>query len=216
MEVSLNSIDSNTINMFFQQGLFYFFATISILSAIMMIVAKNPVRSVLSLIVTFFSMGALWVLLEAEFLAMTLVLVYVGAVMVLFMFVIMMLDIEYATITSGFTRYLPIGLCVSVLVAVGLIFAVGPQTFGLQHFALPKPLEPGTSPVTLLGTLLYTEYLYPFEIAGILLLVAIIAAITLTFRGRQYRKTQNIAEQVRVRKEDRVRLVQMRSSKEAI
>lgn len=198
-----------------QQVLFYFFAGLTIFSAIMVIASRNPVRSVLSLVVGFFSMGALWILLEAEFLAMTLVLVYVGAVMVLFLFVVMMLDIEYAYIKSSFTRYLPVGLCVSALVVMGLIYAVGPQNFGLEYFNA-SPLPENASNATELGTLLYTQYLYPFEIAGLLLLVAIIAAINLTFRGTKHRKTQNPADQIRVQKADRLRLVKMQSSKEPV
>lgn len=192
--------------------LFYFFSAITLLSAIMVIVAKNPVRSVLSLIITFFSMAALWLLLEAEFLALTLLLVYVGAVMVLFLFVIMMLDIDFAALRSGFTRYLPIGLCVSVLVIVGLITAVGPETFGIKHFVSPTPNPPDFSNVQALGTLLYTEYLYPFEIAGFLLLVAIIAAISLTFRGRRFNKALNPAVQVQVTKSERLKIVKMEPS----
>jgi len=194
-----------------QQILFYFFAGLTLLSAIMVIVARNPVRSVLSLVVSFFSMGALWILLEAEFLAMTLVLVYVGAVMVLFLFVVMMLDIDHAYVKSSFTRYLPIGLGVSVLVALGLIYAVGPENFGLEQFTDSMP-PASSSNATLLGTLLYSQYLYPFEIAGFLLLVAIIAAINLTFRGTKHRKTQNSADQIRVQKKDRLRIVKMPTS----
>lgn len=208
MDMNLD-MSFNSITTLFQQVLFYCFALVAVFSAIFMIVAKNPVRSVLSLVVTFFAMGALWVLLGAEFLAMTLVLVYVGAVMVLFMFVIMMLDIEYATIRSGFIRYLPIGIIVSVLVAICLIYSVAPQSFNLETIAPPKPYT-GESNVTALGTLLYTQYLYPFEIAGILLLVAIIAAISLTFRGLRNRKVQNPASQVSVTKEDRLRIVKMK------
>lgn len=193
--------------------LFYFFSAVVIFSAISVIVAKNPVRSVLSLIVTFFAMGSLWLLLEAEFLAIALVLVYVGAVMVLFLFVVMMLDIDYATMRSAFTKYLPIGLCISVLVIVGLIYSVGPQTFGLAHFPVPFSHPEGFSNVKTLGTLLYTQYLYPFEIAGILLLVAIIAAISLTFRGRRHNKAPEPAVQVQVTKESRLKIVKMQADK---
>lgn len=203
---------SPTLTLNLQHGLFYFFATMGIVSALMVIVAKNPVRSVLSLILTFFAMGSLWILLDSEFLAMTLVLVYVGAVMVLFLFVIMMLDIDVATLESGFTRYLPLGLFVSVLVGAGIIYAVGPQTFGLSQMPLPEAPPPHISNVTLLGTLLYTNYLYPFELAGILLLIAIISAISLTFRGKQYNKAPEPSKQLEVRKEDRIRLVSMNSA----
>lgn len=195
---------------------FYFFASIAIVSAIFVIIAKNPVRSVLSLIVTFFAMGSLWILLESEFLALTLVLVYVGAVMVLFLFVVMMLDIEYAAIKSFFTAYLPIGIGISALVVISLIYAVGPRSDALFALKTPVPYPDNLDLVTTLGTLLYTEYLYPFLVAGILLLVAIIAAISLTYRGQRHRKVQNPDKQIAVRKEDRLRIIKMPATKESL
>lgn len=199
-----------TVAVGLQEILFYFFAIISVISALSVIIAKHPVRSVLSLIVTFFAVGSLWLILEAEFLAITLVLVYVGAVMVLFMFVIMMLDIEVATLQSRFTRYLPIGLFIAVLVGLIIIYSVGPQIFGTANVPPPEPLPPKVSNVAALGNLLYTQYLYPFELAGILLLIAIIAAISLTFRGKQFNKAPEPANQLEVRKEDRLRIVKMK------
>lgn len=193
-----------------EQLVFYGFSALAILSASMVIVSKNPVRAVLFLILTFFATASLWVMLEAEFLAVTLVLVYVGAVMVLFLFVVMMLDIELASLREGFARYLPVGLCVSVLVVVGLIYAVGPRDFGLLKIPSPEPAA-NFSNAQALGTLLYTEYLYPFELAGVLLLIAIIAAIALTFRGRRENKSPNPAWQVSVQKKDRIRLVKLES-----
>jgi len=189
------------------QILFYAFSALAILSASQVILSKNPVRAVLYLVLTFFIMGGVWLLLEAEFLAITLVLVYVGAVMVLFLFVVMMLDVDLATVRSGFTRYLPLGLCVSVLVVVGLVYAVSQGQFGLEHFKTPEPLPASYSGVKHLGELLYTQYLYPFELAGILLLVAIIAAISLTFRGSRGSKAPAPDKQIQVSKKDRLRMV---------
>jgi NADH-quinone oxidoreductase subunit J len=189
------------------QILFYFFSAIAIFSASMVVMARNPVRAVLFLVLTFFVTGGLWLLLEAEFLAITLVLVYVGAVMVLFLFVVMMLDVELNSLRSGFTRYLPIGLCISVLVAVALVYAVGEKEFGAQLISVPVPHLKGYSHVKMLGELLFTRYLYPFELAGVLLLVAIVAAISLTFRGSRGTKAPLPSEQVKVSKKDRLRLV---------
>lgn len=198
-----------------QNAIFYFFSTLALLSGMMVIISRNPVRAVLSLILTFISMAALWILLEAEFLAITLILVYVGAVMVLFLFVVMMLDIKQATIREGFAKFLPLGICVSVLVVLGLVTAVGPEDFGLQKYAEPLPHTAEFSNIQTLGELLYTRYLYPFEIAGILLLVAIVASISLTFRRKidRLRKNSavNPAAQSQVTKKDRLRVLQMKS-----
>ena len=194
-----------------EQLVFYFFSTIALLSATMVIVSKNPVRAVLSLIVSFISMAALWLLLEAEFLAITLVLVYVGAVMVLFLFVIMMLDIELASIREGFSKFLPLGICVSVLVVLGLVAAVGPESFGLQKYSAPVSHAANFSNIEVLGELLYTQYLYPFEIAGVLLLVAIVAAIRLTFREKQKKPEQRL----QATKENRLRVLNIKSERNA-
>ncbi len=196
-----------------QQVMFYIFSGLALFAGSMVIVSKNPVRAVLFLVLTFISMSGLWMLLEAEFLAITLVLVYVGAVMVLFLFVVMMLDIELASVREGFSRYLPVGISVSVLVVVALVSAVGPKEFGLEKVPAPAPYPVDFSNVKALGELLYTQYLYPFEIAAILLLVAIIAAISLTFRGRRESKAPNPSQQVQVRKADRIRLVKMKPEK---
>ncbi len=146
-------------------------------------------------------------LLEAEFLSVILVLVYVGAVMVLFLFVVMMLDVELSSIREGFTRYLPLGFCVSVLVVICLVYVVGSKNFGISQVPLPMPHSSEYSNTLDLGVMLYTQYLYPFELAGVLLLVAIISAISLTFRGYRGRKKVDPGFQIQVRKEDRVRLV---------
>lgn len=189
--------------------IFYLFSIMAIGSAVAVITARNPVKSVLSLVITFFAMAGNWMILHAEFLSLVLLLVYVGAVMTLFLFVVMMLNIETESSHSGFVRYLPFGV-VLVLVMVAAIFvSVGPQYFGLQLVPLPAPVSADYSNLTELGRLLFTEFAYPFELAGVLLLAAIIAAITLTHREPRRRKVQNVGDQVSVRPEDRVRLVSM-------
>ncbi|WP_127476817.1 NADH-quinone oxidoreductase subunit J [Sulfurivermis fontis] len=195
--------------MTFEQILFYVFSAILVFSAGMVITVRNPVHAILFLVLSFFTSAALWLLLEAEFLAITLVLVYVGAVMVLFLFVVMMLDLNTAPLREGFARYLPVGLLVAVLVVAVMAMAVGQRHFGLEQVAVPVPHGADYSNTRELGLLLYTTYVYPFEIAAVILLVAIVAAIALTLRRRGGTKTQNIAEQVAVRRDDRVRLVQM-------
>jgi len=188
--------------------LFYFFSALTLGSAAMVILAKNPVRAVLFLVLTFFSMGGLWILLEAEFLAMTLVLVYVGAVMVLFLFVVMMLDIDIAALRSSFIRHLPIATAVSVLVVLALVTALVKGNWLLETGTVINNKVASYSDVKHLGELLYTQYLYPFELAGILLLVAIIAAISLTFRGPTgNRRVQDPSQQIAVSKKDRLRII---------
>ncbi|GAB4299156.1 MAG: NADH-quinone oxidoreductase subunit J [Thiohalomonadaceae bacterium] len=195
--------------MTFEQILFYAFSAILVFSAGMVITVRNPVHAILFLVLSFFTSAALWLLLEAEFLAITLVLVYVGAVMVLFLFVVMMLDLNTAPMREGFARYLPVGLLVAVLVVAVMAMAVGQRHFGLEQVAVPAPHGADYSNTRELGLLLYTTYVYPFEIAAVILLVAIVAAIALTLRRRDGTKTQNVAEQVAVRRDDRVRLVPM-------
>jgi len=192
------------------EALFFIFSSVALVSGSMVVVSKHPVRAVLSLVLTFFATGALWILLEAEFLALTLVLVYVGAVMVLFLFVVMTLDIDLAFLREGFARFLPIGILVALLVIGGLIFAVGKGEF-YPHVPFPTPFPADYSNIKTLGSLLYSEYLFPFEIAGVLLLVAIITAISLTFRGRRMSKVQDIGVQTAVTKEDRLTMVKMPS-----
>lgn len=191
--------------------IFYIFATVAVCSAVAVITVRNPVRSVLSLVVTFFSMAGIWMLLHAEFLSLILLLVYVGAVMTLFLFVVMMLNIDIEYKRSGFVRYLPFGIIV-VLLMMGLtIAAVGPHYFGMMQMPIPQPESADYSNTRQLGLLLYTDYAYPFEIAGVLLLAAMIAAITLAHRAPVRRKSQNPSEQITVRPEDRVRLINMPS-----
>ncbi|VVC75218.1 NADH-quinone oxidoreductase subunit J [Aquicella siphonis] len=189
--------------------IFYIFAAIAVCSAFAVISVRNPVRSVLSLVVTFFSMAGIWMMLRAEFLSLILLLVYVGAVMTLFLFVVMMLNIDVEYKRSGFVRYLPFGVILVLLLAGLTIAAVGPRYFGLSQMPVPLPEPADYSNIRQLGSLLYTEYAYPFEIAGVLLLAAIVAAITLTHRGPVKRKAQNVAEQLAVRPEDSVRLIKM-------
>lgn len=190
--------------------LFYCFAAILLFAATMVITVRNPVRAALFLVLAFFTSAAIWLMLEAEFLAITLVLVYVGAVLVLFMFVVMMLDIDTGTLKEGFSRYLPLGLFVAVLIVLELIAVLGATNFGLDQF--PAPEASTESNTKVLGRLLYTVYVYPFEIASVILTVAIVAAIMLTLRPHK-RKTQDPAQQVKVRSKDRVRLVKMASEK---
>lgn len=190
--------------------LFYCFAAILLFAATMVITVRNPVRAALFLVLAFFTSAAIWLMLEAEFLAITLVLVYVGAVLVLFLFVVMMLDIDTSILKEGFTRYLPLGLLVATLIVLELIAVLGAANFGLEQVPVPEAAE--GSNTKMLGRLLYTVYVYPFEIASVILTVAIVAAITLTLRPSK-RKTQDPAKQVLVRSTDRLRLVKMASEK---
>lgn len=191
--------------------IFYVFALIAVCSAVSVITVRNPVRSVLSLVVTFFAMSGIWMMLRAEFLSLILLLVYVGAVMTLFLFVVMMLNIDVEYQRSGFVRYLPFGIVV-VLLMTGLVMAaVGPEYFGFAKVPLPPLEDADHSNLAELGRLLFTDYAYPFEIAGVILLAAIIAAITLTHREPRQRKVQNVSDQIAVRPEDRIRLIKMPS-----
>ena len=188
------------------EAVFYLFGGVSTLAALGVITSRNPVYSVLFLVLAFFSTACIWLLLEVEFLAITLVLVYVGAVMVLFLFVVMMLDINLAKLRSGFASYLPVGILVAVAMVsqlVILIWSRGLDTQVLEYTGADR------SNTRMLGESLFTEYLYPFEIAGFVLLVAIVAAISLTHRRRPETKYQDPSRQVRVRRDERVRLVQM-------
>lgn len=194
----------------FEKFLFYVFALITLWAAGMVITRRNPVHSVLFLVLAFVGSAALWLLLEAEFLGIVLVLVYVGAVMVLFLFVVMMLDIDIATLRAGFIRYLPIGILIAAVMAVEIFLIVGPDNFGLAAFPPPEAAGPDATNAADLGRVLYTVYLYPVEIAAVILLVAIVAAIRLTLRRRPGNKCVDPSRQVRVKKGPaRVRLVKM-------
>ena len=198
------------------QFLFYAFASMLVISALLVITVRNPVRAALFLVLTFISSSGIWLLMQAEFLAIALVLVYVGAVMVLFL--VMMLDINLARLKEGFVRYLPIGIGVAALfggMLIFLIYQVKHDTFVTKMRTLfpPSPKPADYSNTEELGSVLYTVYVYPFEIASVILLVAIVAAIALTLRRRPTTKYQNPEEQVQVKRDDRVRMVKMDSEK---
>ncbi len=194
------------------QMIFYFYSALAVFSGMMVVSSKSTVRSALFLVLTFFCMAALWLLLHAEFLALILVLVYVGAVMTLFLFVVMMLNLDRVELREGFVRFFPVGI-VMVLIIFGLTaIVVGPDRFGLDNIALPKPLPVDFSNIASLGAVLYTNYAYPFEVAAVLLLTAIIAAISLTHHERKPHKSQVISAQIAVRPQDRMRLVKMPSA----
>ncbi|MEN8179203.1 MAG: NADH-quinone oxidoreductase subunit J [Pseudomonadota bacterium] len=199
--------------MTFEKLIFYVLAAVLIISATMVITRRNPVHAALSLILAFVASSGIWMLAEAEFLAIVLVLVYVGAVMVLFLFVLMMLDIDVATLRAGFIKLLPLGILMAVAMAAELILVVGPENFGLDKFAAPARHAADYSNTEELGSVLYTVYMYPFEIAAVILLVAIIAAIGLTMRRRPDSKYIDPATQVAVKRKDRVRLVSMDAEK---
>jgi NADH-quinone oxidoreductase subunit J len=196
------------------QVLFYVFGTILVLSSLGVIVSRNPVFSALGLVMCFVTSAAIWLLLEAEFLAVVLVLVYVGAVMVLFLFVVMMLDINLAELREGFTRFAWLGWLTALAVIVeivGVVWARGGLGLDVSRGGTPHP--PDHSNTLELGRVLYTKYAYPLELAAMLLLVAIVAAITLTMRHRRGLKKQDVDAQVAVRAADRVRLVKMEPEK---
>ena len=194
--------------------LFYFFSAVLIGASLGVIFSRNPVHAVMFLVLAFFQSAVLWLLIGAEFLALVLVLVYVGAVMVLFLFVVMMLDINVERVQGGLTRYAPLGVLVAALMVtelVQVIWARGQtESAGMGFAEVPA----GYSNTEALGAVLYTEHVYAFEIAAVVLLLAIVAAITLTMRKRPGLKLQNIAAQVAVRSQDRVRIVKMKSESE--
>ncbi len=194
-----------------EQCAFYFFSILAIVSAMMVVTSKNSVKAVLFLVFSFFCTAGIWMLLEAEFLAIVLVLVYVGAVMVLFLFVVMMLDIEAAKLRGSFIKHWPFGILVAGILFALLLMTVGKNHFGVEWIAIPSPKAVDYSNVKVLGTLLYSEYLLPFEIAGLILLVAMIAAIGLTFRGTRATKSQKSSMQIQVQKKDRLKIVPMLS-----
>jgi len=195
------------------QILFYFFATVLVVAALRVITVRNPVHAALFLVLTFFSMAGIWLLLEEEFLAIVLVLVYVGAVMVLFLFVVMMLDINLARLREGFVRYVWVGAGIALLIVVQLYLVFSNKDSGIAQSAPPVSHAASYSNTQALGEVLYTTYVYPFEIAAVVLLVAIVAAIALTMRRRPGTKHQKPSEQVAVRRADRIRIVKMPSEK---
>lgn len=195
----------------FQDIVFYTLAAILLLAGLRVITARNPVHAALYLVLAFFTAAGVWLILEAEFLAITLVLVYVGAVMVLFLFVVMMLDINLDRLREGFWNALPIALPVGGLMAVEMVMIVGVKHFGVDKVAAPLAKPADYSNTAELGRVMYTDYLLPFELASIVLLVAIVAAIALTLRDRKDSKSMNPADQVLVKKADRLRIIKMDS-----
>ena len=195
----------------FETIVFYFFAAILLFAAFRVITTRNPVHAALFLVLAFFTSAGLWLMLEAEFLAITLVLVYVGAVMVLFLFVVMMLDINLDRLREGFWDYLPLAGFVATMLVIEMAVVLGSRSFGLDIVPAPVPHPAGYSNTKELGSLLYTDYVYPFELAAVVLLVAIVAAIALTMRRRKNSKYQDPAQQVRIKRADRVRMVSMAS-----
>ena len=194
--------------------LFYAFAALLVAAALGVITSRNPVYSALFLVLAFVQSAVLWLLIDAEFLALALVLVYVGAVMVLFLFVVMMLDVNVEELRKGFSRYLPVGVAVALIVVVEIGHVIWFRSQGLKFLAAPQGLPADHSNTKELGAVLYTEHVYAFEIASAILLLAIVAAITLTMRKRPGLKLQDIVKQVAVRREDRVRIVKVEASKE--
>lgn len=195
------------------QIIFFIYAIILIVAAAMVIIVRNPVHSILFLVLAFFASAVLWMMMQAEFLALVLIFVYVGAVMTLFLFVVMMINIDLSKIREKFVRYLPIGIVVMLLLIASMVVVILPQHLGMTTYQL-APVPSDYSNIKAMGTLLYTHFLYPFEIASVILLVAIIAAITLAFHGRKPNtKSQRIMQQLSATKKDRLRIVKMKVEK---
>ena len=190
---------------------FYLFSAFMVMSALMVITVHNPVRAAFFLVLTFFASAAVWLLLEAEFLAVILIIVYVGAVMVLFLFVVMMLDINIAELKRGFVKNLPLAIVVAIAMFAMIYFVVSSEHFGIESFAVPVRHAADYSNIAELGQVLYTEYVFAFEIAAVILLVGIVAAISLTLRRRPNTRHQKIEDQVAVKSEDRLRVVKVES-----
>ncbi len=192
---------------------FYAFATLLVGSSSMVIISRNPVRGALFLVLAFFASSVLWMLMQAEFLALALIVVYVGAVMTLFLFVVMMLDLDLVPSREGFVRYLPFGVLVMLVFVAVMIIVITPDHFKLAGLSTVVEHPADYSNVKEIGNVLYTQYLYPFELASIILLTAIIAAITLAYRGRQGNvKAQRVEHQLAATKADRLRLVDPKES----
>ncbi len=194
----------------YEAVVFYSFGAVLLLSGLLVITARNPVHGVLFLVLAFFTAAAIWLLLRAEFLAIALVVVYVGAVMVLFLFVVMMLDINLERLREGFWKNLWLALAVGLIMVAEMVFVIAGRYFDITT-SKPRALPLDYSNTKALGRVLYTDYAFAFEIAAVVLLVAIIAAISLTLRRRKDRRYQDPSEQVKARREDRVRLVSMPS-----
>ncbi len=199
--------------MTFELFLFYVFSAALLYAATMVITQRNSVHSALFLVLAFCCAAGVWLLAEAEFLAIVLILVYVGAVMVLFLFVVMMLDVDQASSRAGYMKYAPVGVLIAVILAVEIMLVVGPGNFGLEIYPALVPHAADYSNTKELGRVLYTIYMYPFELAAVILLVAIIAAIGLTLRKRPQTRYQDPSKQVQVKASDRVRVVKMAAEK---
>ncbi len=195
--------------------LFWLFAAILVASALGMILVRNPVHAALCLVLCFFTSASIWLLIEAEFLAVVLILVYVGAVMVLFLFVVMMLDINIEELRAWKTRYALLGGIVAGVVVFQIVSVVWAKSIGIDVESAAAPMPADYSNTAELGKVLYTQYVYPFELAAVLLLIAIVAAISLTMRKRANLKQQDIARQVAVRREDRIRIVKVEAERPA-
>ena len=201
--------------MMLQTILFYVFSAIMFGAALGVVFSRNPVHSVMLLVLTFFNAAILWLMAEAEFLAIVLVLVYVGAVMVLFLFVVMMLEVDVEAAKRGLTRFAPLGIGIALLMVVELIQVIWLRSRISESMAGFKPTPEGYNNTKALGAVLYTEHVYAFEIAAVILLLAIVAAITLTMRKRPGLKVQDISAQVAVRAKDRIRVVKMDAEKKS-
>ena len=199
--------------MMFQSVLFYVFAAMMLGAALGVVFSRNPVHAVMFLVLTFFQSAVLWLMVEVEFLAIVLVLVYVGAVMVLFLFVVMMLDVNIEAAKRGLTRYAPFGIAVALVMVIQLVQLIWARGQGVTSTGGFVATPEGYSNTKALGAVLYTEHVYAFEIAAVILLLAIVAAITLTMRKRPGLKLQNIAEQVAVQAKERIRVVKMATEK---
>lgn len=196
----------------FRSFVFYFFSAILLFASLRVVTSRNPVHAALFLVLAFFSASGVWMLLQAEFLAISLVLVYVGAVMVLFLFVVMLLDINLDRLREGFWSYLPLGLVIALLMVLEMGLILGGSYFDLLETDVPQTAI-GESNVQAIGRLIFTDYVYPFELASVVLLVAIVAAVALTLREKRKTKSVSPSQQVFVKAKDRVRVLQMQSEK---
>ena len=198
----------------FKTFVFYLLATVMVFAAVRVVTVRNPVQAALFLVLTFFNAAGIWLLLQAEFLAITLVMVYVGAVMVLFLFVVMMLDINVDRLREGFWSYLPVGAVVGVIMLAEMVLVLSGPYFGLDAMPEPPAAQAGYSNTRELGRVLYTEYVYPFELASLVLLVAMVAAVALTLRKRAGSRYLDPSRQIDVKRADRIELVSMPAEKE--
>ena len=198
----------------FQTLVFFFLSAILIFASLRVITSRNPVHAALHLILAFFTCGGIWALLQAEFLAIAIILVYVGAVMVLFLFVVMMLDINFDKLREGFWRHVPVATVVGALMAFEMVMVVGSREFGADSVISPGAPPAGHSNTKELGRLLYTDYVFPFELAAVVLLVAIVAAIALTLRARKESRYQDPVEQLSATRAGRLKIVKMAPERE--